>query len=90
MSAKQLTMFKTTVWEDNNDALTMANLEPGQITLRSKFYAIKYHWFRSHIHSKVNNITIKKISTENQQADIIMKGVVYGTFEKIQKLLCGW
>ena len=30
-----LTTFKTTVWEDNVGALTLANLEPGQNTSRS-------------------------------------------------------
>ena len=30
-----VTGFKTTVWEDNNGALSLANLEPGQHTPRS-------------------------------------------------------
>ena len=37
--------FTTTVWEDNVGALTLANLEPGQMIPRSKHYAVKYHWF---------------------------------------------
>ena len=40
-----LTEFNTTVWEDNNGALSLANLEPGQSTPRSKFYDCKVHWF---------------------------------------------
>ena len=44
----QLTTFKTTVWEDNAGALQLANMEPGRVTPRSKHYAIKVHWFRSH------------------------------------------
>jgi hypothetical protein len=39
------TTFNTTVWEDNISALTLANLEPGRHTPRSKHYAIKRHWF---------------------------------------------
>jgi hypothetical protein len=31
------TPFKSTVWEDNVRALTVANMEPGRITPRSKF-----------------------------------------------------
>ena len=41
--------FKTTVHEDNAGALTLANMEPGRMTPRSKHYAVKYHWFRSHL-----------------------------------------
>jgi hypothetical protein len=41
-----LLTFKTTVHEDSQGALKLANLVPGRTTPRSKFYAIKYHWFR--------------------------------------------
>jgi len=53
ISSDEVTTFRTTVWEDNVGALTLANLEPGLITRRSKFYAIKYHWFHSQL--KPNN-----------------------------------
>ena len=33
------------VHKDNAGALTLGNLEPRCMTLRSKHYAIKYHWF---------------------------------------------
>jgi hypothetical protein len=56
-----LTSFKTTVWEDNAGALTLANLEPGRITPRSKHYTIKYHRFRSHL--KPNKVKIHKIES---------------------------
>jgi hypothetical protein len=85
---EHLTTFKTTVWEDNSGALILANLEPGRMTPRSKHYAIKYHWFRSHL--KPNNITIEKIATADQKADILTKGLAYATFLIIRKLLCGW
>jgi hypothetical protein len=80
--------FKTTVWEDNAGALTLANMEPGRITPRSKHYAIKYHWFRSHL--KPNRVEIKKIDTNSQKADILTKGLKAFTFQHIRKLLCGW
>ena len=54
MSEEQRTKFKTTFWEDNMGALTLANMEPGRMTPRSKFYAIKYHWFRSHLKTQQN------------------------------------
>ena len=37
------TDFKTAAWEDNNGALTLANLDPGQHTPRSKFHDCKVH-----------------------------------------------
>jgi hypothetical protein len=43
----ETTTFKTTVWEDNVGALTLARMEPGRSTLRSKHYGVKMHWFRS-------------------------------------------
>ena len=88
LSDDRTTTFKTTVWEDNAGALTLANMEPGRITPRSKHYAIKYHWFRSHL--KPNQVEVKKIDTHDQKADILTKGLTTATFLSIRKLLCGW
>jgi hypothetical protein len=46
LSVEDVSQIRTTVWEDNNGALILANLEPGRTTSRSKHFAIKYHWFR--------------------------------------------
>ena len=83
-----LTTFKTSVWEDNMGALTLANLEPGQVTPSSKHYAIKFHWFRQFL--KPNRVEIHKIATDEQKADILTKGLVEAKFIAIRKLLCGW
>lgn len=82
------TTFKTTVWEDNNGALTLANLDPGQNTPRSKFYDIKKHWFRSHL--KPKRIEVKKIDTKDQKADLFTKPLNTVLFERLRQLLCGW
>jgi hypothetical protein len=47
ITKQKLLTFKTTIHEDNIGALTLAKLEPGQHTPRSKFYALRLHWFRS-------------------------------------------
>ena len=83
-----VTNFRTTVWEDNAGALILASLEPGRVTPRSKHFAIKYHWFRSKL--KPNSITISKIETKLQKADILTKGLTVSSFQSIRKLLCGW
>ena len=92
-----LTDFKTTVWEDNNGALSLANLEPGQATPRSKFYDCKVHWFRSHITregAKLANprdgIYVRKIDTKVQLADLFTKPLPREIFEHLRKLLIGW
>ena len=40
-----LTTIRTTLWEDNMGALTLATLDPGQNTPRARFYDLKVHWF---------------------------------------------
>jgi len=81
------TSFKTTVWEDNVGALTLANLEPGRNTPRSKFYDCKVHWFRSHLNE---SCTVEKIDTKEQRADMFTKPLVRETFCYLRKLLIGW
>jgi hypothetical protein len=49
LSLQGVIHMRTTVWEDNTGALTLANLEPGRMTPRSKHYGVKYHWFRSRV-----------------------------------------
>ena len=83
-----MTTFKTTVWEDNMGALTLANLEPGQVTPSSKHYAVKLHWFRQFL--KPNRVEVLKIATDEQKADILTKGLVEAKFTANRLLLCGW
>lgn len=82
------TTFRTTIHEDNAGALTLANMEPGRITPRSKFYAIKMHWFRSKL--KPNNIEIVKVDTDDQKADIMTKGLRKIKYVRNRQQLCGW
>ena len=79
--------FKTTVWEDNMGALTLANLDPGQHASRSKFYDVKAHWFRSHLSE---DLTVEKIDTKLQLADIFTKDLPPQDFKRLRKMLCGW
>ena len=88
IQSEVITEFRTTVWEDNNGCLILANLEPGRQTPRSKHYAIKQHWFRSHL--RPNGIEVKKIDPSLQKADILTKSLGAIKFRKIRKLLCGW
>ena len=83
--------FHTTVWEDNVGALTLANMEPGRITPRSKHYALKYHWFRQFTQKgSPERVEVKKIDTNEQRADILTKIQTKVKFEMNRKQLCGW
>ena len=85
---EHLTQFKTTVHEDNQGALKLANLEPGHNTPRSKHYGVRTHWFRSHL--KPNHTEVVYIESKNQWADILTKGLPRESFEKVRYLFCGW
>ena len=80
--------FKSTVHEDNLGALRLAQMEPGRNTPRSKFYAIKYHWFRSYL--KPNEIELQHIDSSLQKADMLTKSLTTHVFEQNRKLSCGW
>jgi predicted RNA-binding protein len=88
LDTTEATQSKTAVHENNSGALTLANMELGQITPQSKFYAIKMHWFRSKL--KPNNIVIVKVDTDLQKADIFTKGLRVVKFINSQNILCGW
>ncbi len=70
---KELTTTKYTVWEDNIGALTLAHLELLRVTPRSKYSAVKYHWFHKKFIPRL--IEIQKVATNVQLADIFTKSL---------------
>ena len=88
MKHKDIAKIRTKVWEDNTGALTLANLEPGRTTSRSKHFAIKYHWFRESL--KPNQIEVLKVESKEQVADILNKGLTKDLFSQLRKMLIGW
>jgi hypothetical protein len=80
------TLVRSTVWEDNNGALKLANNE-SQCSLRTKHIAVKYHFFRSHVGK---DIMVERINTDDQIADIFTKGLDSLKFAKLSALLMGW
>jgi hypothetical protein len=79
--------IKVTIHEENAASLKLANLPPGQFTPRTKFYAVKVHWFRSLLSDKRH---IMKIETRFQQVDILTKLLSTDIFKDIQSQLCSW
>jgi hypothetical protein len=84
----KLLTFKATVHEDNMGALKLAKLEPGRNTPRSKFYAIKLHWFRSWL--KPRQIEIIHCPTKDQKADYLTKPLGPTLFKACRLLSMGW
>ena len=80
--------FQATVHEDNQGALTLGKLEPSRHTPRSKFYAIKLHWFRSWL--KTGEIDLKFIETAKQKADFLTKPLPPKRLQANRVLSMGW
>jgi len=76
------------VWEDNNGALKLANTELPIATPSLKFFAIKYHWFRSHV--KEGELEVLAIDTAVQKGDLFTKGLPESDFRSKRKMLMGW
>lgn len=81
-------MKVSSVWEDNNAAIILANAEYPNMTPRSKHIAVKYHWFRSHL--VPGEVEVRRIDTSVQKADIFTKGLVQKEFEAKRAMLMGW
>jgi hypothetical protein len=84
----RLLTFKATVHEDNMGALRLSQLEPGRNIPRSKFYALKLHWFRSCL--KPREIEILHCPTQDQKADYLTKVLGPILFEACWLLSMGW
>jgi hypothetical protein len=87
-SSDQTLTFNTTVHEDNQGCLKLANMEPGRTTPRSKFYALKMHWFRTWIAAR--NLKLQYILSNQQRADFLTKGLPSDKFEANRLSVCGW
>ena len=71
------------LFEDNNGALTMAQVP--RITVRN---AVKCHFFHDHVSR--GNIQVLKIDTTKQKADMLTKGLVVELFVRLRLLIMGW
>jgi hypothetical protein len=88
LNPTKVATIKSSVWEDNAGALTLARLEPPRMTPRSKHHSIKYHCFKEFVTKE--NISLNKIDTKLQLADILTKSLPKEQFSKLRKMLMGW
>ena len=82
----ELPVTHSTVFEDNNGALELA--QTPKYRPRTKHTAIKYHHFREHVKNK--SIRVEAINTKEQIADIFTKPLEKQQFENLQQKLIGW
>ena len=95
LESSPLTHLHVQVHEDNVGALSLGRLKPHRMTLCSKHYAIKYHWFCENIgfHQGpygTRNVKLVNIFLADQLGDIFTKGLTVATFVVLQKKLMGW
>ncbi len=79
------------VFEDNAGALQVATLP--RITPQSKFFAVKYHFFREHVKTSDTpdgEVHIQKIASKANISDLMTKGCVEAIFEPLRDKLMGW
>ena len=64
--------MKCIVFKDNNEVLEL--VKSSKIRFHTKYFAIKYHYFYTHIQN--SNIMIEKVDTAEQEADFLTKSLV--------------
>jgi hypothetical protein len=87
LSLVSTSLVRSTVFEDNQGCLSLVNVP--KMSTRNKYLSLKYHFFRSHI-GEDKGIVARYISTTEQRADILTKGLPAAQFQVIRKLLIGW
>jgi len=75
------------VWEDNNGAIQSAEDATKKVTFWTKHIAVKYHFFWEHLNDE---ITVQKVNTTNQIADLFTKDLAAPQFEYLASKLMGW
>jgi hypothetical protein len=72
------------VFEDNQSCYYLATNQ--HITSRTKYFLVKWHWFWDHSHQ----FTLYKVSSQEQLADYLTKGLPKDLFESIRFTVQGW
>eukprot|EP00957_Ditylum_brightwellii_P185230 14105249-Ditylum_brightwellii.AAC.1 len=70
---RELLSTVSTVREDNNGALALANMPVPHMAPCSKHIGVKYHWLCSWINEPSNGIVVQHINSKEQQREILTK-----------------
>ena len=82
--------FKCTAHEDNSAAGILANLPVGRVTPRSKFFDVKFHWFRQLLKEYAKEMSVIRIDTKSQLGDAWTKPLPPEDFTRLRKLISGY
>ena len=82
--------FKCTAHEDNSAAEILANLPVGRVTPRSKFFDVKFHWFRQLLKEYAKEMSVIRIDTKSQLGDAWTKPLPPEDFTRLRKLISGY
>jgi hypothetical protein len=74
------------VFEDNNGALALATNQ--RITACTEYFHVKWHHFWNAV--TTGDIQVVKVSTKDQLADYLTKGLPREVLEYIRNLVQGW
>jgi hypothetical protein len=86
MQLKGAPVVKSTVFEDNQGAVALANSP--KMNPRTKHIGIKYHFFRDHVAR--GDVSVEWVESSLQKADILTKGLGSVKFAEVRRLLLGW
>jgi hypothetical protein len=88
LNLPDITNMHITIYKDYVGTLMLGQLEPQRMTLRSKHYTVKYHWFWEHLIPR--KIKLVKIATNKQLGIMFTKGLEKIAFQQQWKMLMGW
>ena len=74
--------------EDNMSCITIS--EGQNVTARTKYISLKYHWFRSFIKGPNKLLNVKYINKKEQTTDIFTKPLDESSFLHLRKKSNGW
>jgi hypothetical protein len=78
------TTVRARTFEDNQGCYYLATTQ--RLTNRTKYFLVKFHWFWNHAHQ----FTLYKVTSEDQLADYLTKGLAKETFVKLRRKIQGW
>ena len=87
-SDDRIVTFKTTLHEDNQGALALAESPAGRDTPRSKFYALKLHWLRPWLEPK--KAELRRAKPAQQKAGFLAKALATPAYKDNRSLPMGW
>eukprot|EP00957_Ditylum_brightwellii_P176217 13418038-Ditylum_brightwellii.AAC.1 len=82
-------LMLSTMWEDNNRALALANMPVPHMNPCSKHIGVKYQWLCSWINETSNDIVVQHINSKEQKGNILTKPLGRLEFSDKRKMLMG-